>query len=138
MIVVFDAKCLLCSRWVPFLLKHDRKAIFKFASIQSQTGQSLLSQAGLSAYHLKTLLLVEGAGDAPKIRIVQHWQNTAAIFRIFHALGWPWRLAWIAYLIPSPLRDSAYHFLARNRYRFFGRSEACMLPAPSDAARFLP
>lgn len=128
MIVVFDAQCLLCSRWVRFLLRHDRAGRFRFASIQGATGRELLARSGLRVEGLETLLLVDGD---------RTWQHTAAILRVLHGLGWPWRAAWIAWLVPAPLRDAAYRAVARRRYRLFGRSEACLVPAPAQRARFL-
>ena len=128
MIVVFDAQCLLCNGWVQFLLKHDRKGVFQFASIQGVAGQALLAKAGLRVEGLQTLLLVDG----PKT-----WQHTAAILRVLHGLGWPWRLAWVGWLVPAPLRDALYRWVARNRYWMFGRSESCLLPPPEYSARFL-
>ena len=128
MIVVFDAQCLLCNGWVKFLLKTDRKGVFKFASIQGQAGSKLLAEAGLQVDGLQTLLLVDGG---------RSWQHTGAILRILHALGWPWRLAWVGWLIPAPLRDALYRLVARNRYRIFGKSPTCLL-APADfRSRFL-
>lgn len=76
MIVVFDAQCLLCNGWVRFLLKHNRNDVFKFASIQGQTGRDLLKQAGLEVEGLQTLLLMDGHHS---------WQHTAAILRVLHA-----------------------------------------------------
>lgn len=128
MVVVFDAQCLLCNGWVQFLLRHDRHGRIRFASMQGATGQRLLAAAGLQVDGLQTLLLVDGA---------RHWQHTAAIFRVLHALGWPWRLAWLGWLVPSALRDAAYRWVARNRYRMFGRADACLLPQAQHAARFL-
>lgn len=128
MIVVFDAQCLLCSRWVKFLLKFDRRGVFRFASIQGETGRALLSQAGLGVAGLQTLLLVDGT---------RSWQHTGAILRVLHALGWPWRLAWILWAVPAPARDAAYRLVARNRYKLFGRSEACLMPPANYSARFL-
>lgn len=128
MILVFDAQCLLCNGWVQFLLRHDRQGKFRFAAIQGAAGQQLLSQAGLEVHGLQTLLLVDGQ---------RTWQHTAAIFRVLHALGWPWRLAWLAWLVPSVIRDPLYRLVARNRYRVFGRTAACILPPPAHAARFL-
>jgi predicted DCC family thiol-disulfide oxidoreductase YuxK len=127
-IVVFDAKCLLCDGWVTFLLRHDRHGSIQFASIQGQAGQVLLAKAGLRIDGLETLLVIDGD---------RSWQHTAAILRVLHALGWPWRLAWIGWLVPSPLRDAMYRAIARNRYRIFGYSETCLLPRPEYAARFL-
>ncbi len=128
MIVVFDATCLLCNGWVQFLLKHDHKRVFQFASIQGATGQALLSNAGLRVEGLQTLLLVDG---------VDTWQHTAAIFRVLSGLGWPWRAAWLGWLVPSPLRDALYRWIARNRYRIFGYSQVCLLPPSDFQSRFL-
>lgn len=128
MIVVFDAKCLLCSGWVQFLLKHDRKGIFQFASIQGMAGQELLSKAGLQVEGLQTLLLVDG----PNM-----WQHTSAIFRVLGGLGGPWKAAWLGWLVPAFLRDAMYRWIARNRYWLFGRSEVCLLPPADYKARFL-
>jgi predicted DCC family thiol-disulfide oxidoreductase YuxK len=128
LIVVFDAHCLLCSAWVRFLLRHDRRGVFRFASMQGGTGRKLLEQAGLRPDGLQTLLLVDRAAS---------WTHTAAILRVLHALGGLWRLAWLAWIVPAPMRDSAYRWLARRRYRLFGRSEECLLPPPAQRARFL-
>ncbi|OWG17881.1 hypothetical protein KDK82_1359 [Delftia sp. K82] len=128
MIVVFDGQCLLCNGWVQFLLRHDRRGRFRFASIQGEAGGRMLADAGLRVEGLQTLLLVDGD---------RSWQHTDAILRVLHGLGWPWRLAWAAWLIPRPLRDGLYRWLARNRYRWFGRSAQCMAPDPQVAARFL-
>ena len=128
MIVVFDAKCLLCSGWVQFLLKRDRKNVFHFASIQSPAGAELLAKAGLPVEGLETLLLVDGD---------RSYQHTGAILRVLHQLGWGWRLFWIGWLVPAPIRDSVYRFCARHRYLFFGRRETCFLPDPEHNGRFL-
>ncbi len=128
MIVVFDSQCLLCNGWVQFLLRHDRAQRIRFASIQGTAGQQLLAQAGLPIDGLQTLLVIDGE---------RSWQHTAAILRVLHALGWPWRLAWVGWLVPAPLRDALYRLGARNRYRIWGRSDTCMVPSPEVAARFL-
>mgnify|MGYP000923038630 FL=1 len=128
MVVVFDGQCLLCNGWVQFLLRHDRSQRIRFASIQSAVGQQLLARAGLQVEGLQTLLVIDGE---------RSWQHTAAILRVLHALGWPWRLAWVGWLVPAPLRDALYRWVARNRYRIWGRSATCMLPAPEHRARFL-
>jgi predicted DCC family thiol-disulfide oxidoreductase YuxK len=127
-IVVFDAQCLLCNGWVRFLLRHDRRRTLRFASIQGEHGRRLLAEHGLQVDRLQTLLLVDGAHS---------WQHTDAIFRVLHALGGAWRLAWVAWLLPGFVRDPLYRWLARNRYRWFGRTDTCMLPPPDHAARFL-
>ena len=128
MIIVFDAQCLLCSGWVRFLLAHDRRRVFRYASIQGGTGRALLHRAGLKVTGLETLLLVDGD---------RQWTHTAAILRVLHQLGWPWRAAWIGWLIPSPLRDAFYRWCARNRYGVFGRSDVCLTPSSEHSGLFL-
>lgn len=128
MIVVFDAQCLLCNAWVQFILRHDRAGRIRFASMQGATGRQLLADAGLQVDSLQTLLVLDGA---------RSWQHTAAILRVLHGLGWPWRLAWAGWLVPAPLRDALYRWVARHRYQLWGRSEVCMVPSPDTAARFL-
>ena len=128
MIVVFDAQCLLCHRGVKFLLRHDRRGVIRYASIQGDAGKNLLIRAGLDPASLQTLLVVDGA---------RSWQHTAALLRLMHVLGWPWRAAWIAWLVPAPLRDAVYRWVARHRLNLFGRSDTCLLPPPAEAARFL-
>lgn len=128
MIVVFDAQCLLCSGWVRFLLRRRGGGHIRFASMQGATGSRLLREAGLRPDALQTLLVVD-RGRA--------WQNTGAILRVLDALGWPWKLAWAGWIVPAPLRDAAYRWVATRRYRIFGRSEACMRPPPSHSHRFL-
>lgn len=128
MIVVFDAQCLLCNGWVRFLLRHDRRGVVQFASIQGASGKGLLAEAGLKVDGLQTLLVIDGT---------RTWQHTSAILHVLHALGWPWRLAWGAWLVPAPLRDALYRRFARNRYWLFGRLETCAMPPPDYAERFL-
>jgi predicted DCC family thiol-disulfide oxidoreductase YuxK len=128
MIVVFDPECLFCSRGVQLLLKHDHKKVLRFASIQSVSGSRLLAQAGLKVTALDTLLVISNG---------QSYMHTAALLRVLHELGWPWRALWLAWLIPAPLRDAAYRFIARHRYRLFGQPESCFVPSPNDRQRFL-
>jgi predicted DCC family thiol-disulfide oxidoreductase YuxK len=128
MIVVFDGKCLLCSGWVRFLLNRRGGKRIRFASMQGETGRQLLLDAGLQPDALQTLLVVDDGHS---------WQNTAAILHVLNALGWPWKLAWAGWLVPAPLRDAWYRWVARRRYRIFGRSTTCMLPPPGTEQRFL-
>jgi predicted DCC family thiol-disulfide oxidoreductase YuxK len=127
-ILVFDGVCLLCSRWVRFILRRDRAARYRFASMQSATGQALLSRHGLDPSDPDSLLLVD-ADHA--------FTDSDAILRVLTSFGGFYRAWAVLGIVPRALRDPAYRWLARNRYRWFGRSETCWLPQPEYAERFI-
>ena len=127
-VIVFDGACVLCNGWVRFLLRHDVHARYRFAAMQSAHGRGLLLDHGLDPDEPVSFLLVEDG---------RAWQDTAAIVRVLAGLGGAWKLARIALLVPRPLRDGGYRRLAHNRYRWFGRRDACALPPPGQRDRFL-
>lgn len=117
-IVLFDAECVLCSANAQFILTRDRAARFRLASMQSAIGQSLYRRHGMDPEDPVSLLVVEG----DRIR-----QDSDAVISIYETLGYPWRLARILRIIPAWLRDRIYRFIARNRYRWFGRRDSCWM-----------
>lgn len=128
-VIVFDGICLLCNAWVRFLLHHDRRAHYRFAAMQSPAGAALLAAHGLDPTDPASFLLVDASGA---------WTDSAAIARVLRGLGPPWSIAGVSLqLVPRALRDPAYRLVARNRYRWFGRHEACVLPGPEVASRFI-
>ena len=127
-IIEFDGVCVLCNAWVRFLLKHDKQATFKFASMQSEVGRALLAKHGLNPDDPDSFLLLT-AGEA--------YTDTSAILRVLGSLGGVWRLSRVALLLPRALRDRSYRWLAHKRYRLFGKHEACTVPDPSVQNRFL-
>ena len=129
-VVLFDGVCLLCDRLVGFLLAHDRHRRLRFAALQSDPGRALLERLGVAAPagEPQTVYLVEGE----RLR-----ERSDAILRALVLLGLPWSLAGACYLVPKPLRDGAYRFVARHRSRWFGRADACRRPTPEERARFL-
>ncbi|MNU99123.1 hypothetical protein D3C71_892470 [compost metagenome] len=127
-VIVFDGVCALCSRWVRFLLRFDRKGRYRFAAMQGEQGRRLLEAHGLDPDDPLSFLLVEG-GTA--------YTDTDAIVRVISGLGGVWRLAGVARWLPKALRDRGYRWLARNRYRWFGRHETCFLPTLEQRGRFL-
>ncbi|HUA80922.1 MAG TPA: thiol-disulfide oxidoreductase DCC family protein [Dyella sp.] len=129
-VVVYDGVCLLCSRWVRFLLEHDQEGRYRFASMQSDVGRTLLQAHGLDPDSPFSMLLVEeGHG----------YTDTTAIARVLRGLPRRrWRLLSAAMLItPRAVRDVAYRFVARHRYRLFGRSDQCFAPSPEQRSRFI-
>ena len=127
-IIVFDALCPLCSAQAQFVLRHDRQARFRLASMQRIAGASLYRRFGIDPADPDTLLVVEGD---------QALRDSDAVLAICHGLGWPWRLAGAARLVPKRLRDRLYRWVARHRYRLFGRSETCWVPSAQDRDRLL-
>ncbi|TLD71956.1 thiol-disulfide oxidoreductase DCC family protein [Phragmitibacter flavus] len=127
-IILFDGVCHLCAGAVQFILKRDPKAIFRFAPLQSPLGIELRQQHHLDSTTVDTLVLIEN-GNA--------YTRSSAALHIAKQLNAAWPLCYAAIIIPRPLRDAAYNFIARNRYRWFGKSEACMMPQPGWKERFL-
>lgn len=128
-VIVFDGVCVLCNGWVRFLLRHDRRGRYRFAAMQGESGRALLVAHGLDADDPASFLLIEENAA---------WTDTDAIVRVLSGLGGAWRLAALLRVLPRGVRDRLYRGIARNRYRMFGRHEHCMIPAPEQAARFLP
>ena len=126
-LVLFDGVCVLCSGWVHFILPRDGAGHFRFVAIQSPAGLVLADRFGIDAANPQTVAVIDGGlvhfkGDAP-----------LAVWR--HLPGWRWTRILAA--VPRPLRDFAYDRIARNRYRWFGRRETCLLPSPDQRARFV-
>ncbi len=128
-ILLFDGICNLCNWIVRFALKRDRAGLFRFASLQSASGQELLERFGRPRLELNSYLLIHQGRCLDK---------SSAGLTTLKMLGWPWRGLYILIAVPKPLRDLAYDFIARNRYRIFGKRETCMLPNPEIRGRFLP
>lgn len=127
-IVLFDGVCNLCSGSVQFLLKRDPEGRFRFAPLQSDVGRSLLAEHGLAVDRLSSVVLIEDG---------RAWQESAAALRIARHLPGPWKLLRFFAIFPRPLRDLVYRWIARNRYRWFGKTESCWLPTPELRSRFL-
>ncbi|HEX9964694.1 MAG TPA: thiol-disulfide oxidoreductase DCC family protein [Allosphingosinicella sp.] len=127
-IVVFDAVCLLCSANARFILRHDHRRRFLLASMQGAAGAALYRRFGIDPSDPETMILVQGD---------RALRDSDAVLAIWSGLGWPWRAAAALRLVPAALRDPLYRWVARNRYRLFGRRETCWLPHPGLADRFL-
>lgn len=127
-IVVFDGVCALCNGWVDFLLARDARGRYRFAVMQSPAGRALLARHGLDPDDPASFLLLDEAGAHT---------DSDAIVRVLAGLGGPWRAAVLARLLPRRLRDVLYRALARRRYRWFGRRDACRVPDPAQRHRFV-
>jgi predicted DCC family thiol-disulfide oxidoreductase YuxK len=127
-IIVFDALCVLCSANARFVLKHDRRGRFRLASMQGEVGSALFRRFGIDPGDPETMVLVDGD---------RALRDSEAVLAIYFGLGWPWRAMAIFRLVPRPVRDAVYRLVARNRYRWFGRREACWVPRPEQMERIL-
>ncbi len=127
-IILFDGVCNFCNAWVNFVISRDSSKRFKFAPLQSDTGQKLLQEHRIDRAETDSVVLVEDG---------RAYTHSSAILRIAQGLGGVYRAASVFNLIPKPLRDFVYKIIARNRYRFFGKKEVCMMPTPDVRERFL-
>ncbi|MSR56284.1 MAG: DUF393 domain-containing protein [Planctomycetaceae bacterium] len=127
-VIFFDGICGLCDRWVDFVLKHDRRRLFRFATLQGETAREWLQIA--PDQPLSSVVLVDDQGAHLK---------SDAIGRMLTRLGGLWTVpGWLLRCIPRPLRNWGYDLVARHRYRWFGKKETCRLPTPDERSRFLP
>ncbi|KKK36774.1 thiol-disulfide oxidoreductase [Mesobacillus campisalis] len=126
-VVLFDGECNFCDASVQFIIQRDPKGVFHFASLQSDAGEELARK-----HHIRddvdSMVLIEG----DKV-----YYKSAAALRISRHLKGAWKLLYGLMIIPAPVRNAAYDVIAKNRYKWFGKKESCMLPPPSVRKRFL-
>lgn len=126
-VILFDGECNFCDSSVQFIIKRDRKALYKFAAIQSTVGQEILRKHNIPAT-LDSFILVDG----------DQWHTkSSAALRVFKNLTIGWKLCYFLLIVPRPIRDYFYNIIAKNRYKWFGKKESCMLPSPDIRKRFL-
>lgn len=126
-IILFDGVCNFCNRSVQFIIERDEKAYFHFASLQSEVGQKLVAEFGIPK-NINSLVLLENE---------RYFTKSSAALRICSHLDGFWSLFKLFTLVPISLRDFFYDIIAKNRYKWFGKSDACKLPSPEMRKRFL-
>ena len=126
-IILFDGVCNLCAWSVRFIIERDPGGHFHFASLQSDFGRALMVAHGLDPDELNSFILVEGG---------RAYTASDAALRVARRLPWPWCWCFVFIALPRFLRDPAYRFIARNRYRWFGKSDSCLIPTPELKHRF--
>jgi predicted DCC family thiol-disulfide oxidoreductase YuxK len=127
-VILFDGVCNLCNGLVQFVIARDRHGRFTFASLQSGAAARLLSGRGSLESLPDSLVLLEGD---------RLYTRSAAALRVARGLGFPWQLAYAFVVVPRPVRDAIYDWVARNRYRWFGKQAVCMVPTPDLRRRFV-
>ncbi|MEO6404185.1 MAG: thiol-disulfide oxidoreductase DCC family protein [Ferruginibacter sp.] len=127
-IILFDGICNLCNQAVQFVIKQDKKSIFKFASLQGHHGQHLLKQYHLSQDDFNSFVLISNN---------KLYTRSAAALKIARHLTSPANLLYGFIIVPAFIRNAVYNIIAKNRYRWFGKKDECMIPTPELKERFL-
>ena len=127
-VILFDGVCNLCNASVQFIIKRDKKQIFRFAALQSQFGQKVVDSFNLSDKKIDSVILLEN--NSVKIK-------SEAALRIAKQLGGIYSLLYVFIILPKFFRNSVYDFIARNRYSWFGKNESCMIPTPELKRLFI-
>jgi len=127
-IILFDGLCNLCSSAVTFIIKRDKKNVFRFASLQSARGKELLDTFDIDPVKTDSLILISKE---------KAYLRSSAALRIARGLNGGYPLLSGFLILPEFLRDGIYDFIARNRYNWFGKKESCMIPTPEVKSKFL-
>jgi predicted DCC family thiol-disulfide oxidoreductase YuxK len=127
-ILLFDGVCNLCNGAVQFVIERDPKAVFRFASLQSEVGQQLLMEYKVTETNLGSVILIHEG---------KYYAYSDAVLETGHLLGGFWQIFYVFKVIPTFLRNIVYRYVAKNRYRWFGKQENCWLPTPELKSRFL-
>ncbi|MFX0556902.1 thiol-disulfide oxidoreductase DCC family protein [Maribacter sp. CXY002] len=128
-IVLFDGVCNLCDSSVQFIIKHDKDDVFRFATLQEKVGQKLILERGIDTSKVDSIILIDPG--------LAYYTKSDAALEIGAYLNGYSTISKILKLIPSALRNIVYDFIAKNRYRWYGKKESCMVPTPELMAKFL-
>ena len=127
-VILFDGGCNYCNGMVNFLIRQDKQHRFLFAPLQSNAGQELLGQFGLNTTQLDSFIFISD-GKA-------YLRSTAGL-KLYNQLPWYWKWTQLFWIVPRVIRDAVYNFIARNRYKWFGKRDQCMVPGAEVRERFL-
>lgn len=128
-LILFDGVCNLCNSSVQFIIKHDKNNVFLFAPLQSDLGKHLIEKHYINTNKTDSILLYSEDNGID-------YKSTAAL-KIAHQLGFPINLMACLIIIPPVIRNWVYDFIARNRYKWYGKKEHCMIPTPKLKSKFL-
>ncbi|WP_108869247.1 thiol-disulfide oxidoreductase DCC family protein [Aquimarina aquimarini] len=128
-IILFDGVCNLCNSTINFIIKHDKKDVFRYASLQSKVGKQLISERNIDTSKLDSILLIDPA-------LAYYYKSTAAL-QIAKQLSGIYPLLSVFLILPTFFRDWVYDIIAKNRYKWFGKKESCMIPTSELKALFI-
>jgi len=128
-IVLFDGVCNLCNSAILTTIKYDKKNDFVYTALSSKIGKEILTKLQIDPVKTDSIILYD-----PNIK---HYTKSSAALKIMTHFGGIWNLSYIFWIVPKTIRDSVYDFIAKNRYKWFGKKEQCMIPTPELKAKFL-
>ena len=128
-LILFDGVCNLCSSSVQYVIAHDKKNLFMFTALQSDIGQEIIKNHKIDTSKIDSILLY-----TPEKGI--HYKSTAAL-KIAAKLGFPINLMGVFFIVPPFIRNWVYDYIAKNRYKWYGKQEACWIPTPELKSKFL-
>lgn len=127
-IILFDGVCNFCNASINFVIRHDPKGYFRFGPLQSDTARQLATTHHFEVDSMESFILVENG---------QVYTKSTAALKVVRRLPFPWKLGYAGMILPRFVRDAVYSWIARNRYRWFGKQDSCMVPTPEVRERFL-
>ncbi|MCH8034234.1 MAG: thiol-disulfide oxidoreductase DCC family protein [Bacteroidetes bacterium] len=127
-IILFDGVCNFCNFWVNFIMNRDKNDIYKFAAMQSESGQKLLQEYKLNVSDFDSFVLI--VND-------KHFTKSTAALKISKNLRSVVKLLYPLIILPGPIRDFFYDLIAKNRYKFFGKRDFCRIPTEEERDKFL-
>ena len=127
-IVLFDGICNYCNAMINFIIKQDKKNKYLFATLQSGAGQKILKQWNLPGDSFESFLILDNG---------KLYSKSTAALRLYNQLPWYWKWTQLFWIFPKFIRDAVYNIIAKNRYKWFGRKEECMVPTSELKERFL-
>jgi predicted DCC family thiol-disulfide oxidoreductase YuxK len=128
-IILFDGVCNLCNSSVQYVIKRDKSDIFRFAALQSELGQKIIKHIGIANKNIDSIILYE-PGKA-------YYYKSSAAIEIAKDLGGVFTFGTVFRIIPTTIRNILYDYIAKNRYKWYGKQESCMIPTPELKAKFL-
>ncbi|MDO6598039.1 DCC1-like thiol-disulfide oxidoreductase family protein [Oceanihabitans sp. 2_MG-2023] len=128
-LILFDGVCNLCNSTVQYVIKQDKKDVFRFAALQSDIGKSIIEKYNIDTVKTDSILLYSEENGL-KVK------STAALYIAKH-LGFPNNILVVFLIVPTFIRNGVYNYIAKNRYRWYGKKESCMIPTPELKGKFL-
>ena len=128
-IILFDGMCNLCNSSVLKVIRYDTKSNFVFCALQSEIGQEIIRDLKIDLLKMDSIILYESPNN--------YTYKSTAVLKIMNTFGGWWNLTQICWIVPPFLRNLIYDFIARNRYKWFGKKDRCMCPTPALEKRFL-